>query len=117
MYRAKSRASREQQDREGSAAFGVRLWQPRSKPAAPAGRGYARTESPRSTQGSRPPLGRTRAARDGGPFNKGWATMSLVHTAEISPADAKGEWAVVETEFEDRAILCVDCGQDFTWTA
>ncbi|HEX8149949.1 MAG TPA: zinc-ribbon domain containing protein [Pyrinomonadaceae bacterium] len=23
----------------------------------------------------------------------------------------------METEFVDRSILCVDCGQDFTWTA
>jgi CxxC-x17-CxxC domain-containing protein len=42
--------------------------------------------------------------------------MSQVQTAEISPAEAKGDWAVVETEFEDRSILCVDCGQDFIWT-
>ena len=50
-------------------------------------------------------------------FSQGWATMSQVHTAEISPAEAKGEWVEVETEFVDRSILCVDCGQDFTWTA
>ncbi len=43
--------------------------------------------------------------------------MSQVHTAEISPADAKKDWAPVETEFEDRTIPCVDCSQDFTWTA
>ena len=43
--------------------------------------------------------------------------MSQVQTAEISPADAKGEWVQVETEFVDRSIFCVDCGQEFTWTA
>ena len=43
--------------------------------------------------------------------------MSQVQTAEISPAEGKGEWVEVETEFADRPILCVDCGQEFTWTA
>jgi CxxC-x17-CxxC domain-containing protein len=43
--------------------------------------------------------------------------MSQVHTAGIPAADAKAEWVEAESEFEDRAILCVDCGQDFTWTA
>jgi CxxC-x17-CxxC domain-containing protein len=27
------------------------------------------------------------------------------------------EWSHIETEFQDRAILCVDCGQEFNWTA
>ena len=43
--------------------------------------------------------------------------MSQVHTAEIPAADAKTEWVEAEAEFEDRAILCVDCGEEFTWTA
>ena len=43
--------------------------------------------------------------------------MSQVQTAEISPAKAEGEWVQVETEFADRMIMCVDCGQEFTWTA
>ena len=43
--------------------------------------------------------------------------MSQVHTAEIPAADAKAEWVEPESEFEDRAILCVDCAQEFTWTA
>lgn len=43
--------------------------------------------------------------------------MSQVQTAEISPANAKEEWIEVEMEFEDRSILCVDCGEEFTWTA
>ena len=38
-------------------------------------------------------------------FSQGWATMSQVQTAEISPAEAKGDWVQVETEFEDRSIL------------
>jgi CxxC-x17-CxxC domain-containing protein len=28
-----------------------------------------------------------------------------------------GEWGHAEMEFEDRAINCVDCGEDFVWTA
>src|SRR5437764_10918793 len=28
-----------------------------------------------------------------------------------------GKWSHAETEFEDRTIGCVDCGEDFTWTA
>ena len=43
--------------------------------------------------------------------------MSQVHTAETTAADPKREWVEAEAEFEDRAILCVDCGQEFTWTA
>jgi CxxC-x17-CxxC domain-containing protein len=43
--------------------------------------------------------------------------MPQVQTAEISPAQANGEWEQAEIEFQDRAILCVDCGQEFVWTA
>ena len=43
--------------------------------------------------------------------------MSQVQTAEILPPTTDEEWGQVETEFEDRAILCVDCGQEFVWTA
>ena len=43
--------------------------------------------------------------------------MSQVQTAEISTAQANGEWDVAESEFQDRPILCVDCGQEFIWTA
>jgi CxxC-x17-CxxC domain-containing protein len=43
-------------------------------------------------------------------------TMSQVHTAEMLPT-ANGEWNQGEPEFQDRAIHCVDCGQDFIWTA
>ena len=43
--------------------------------------------------------------------------MSQVQTAQTPAADAKAEWVEAEAEFEDREILCVDCGQDFTWTA
>ena len=28
-----------------------------------------------------------------------------------------GEWRRVETEFQDRAIRCIDCGEEFVWTA
>ncbi len=28
-----------------------------------------------------------------------------------------GEWTPSETEFQDRTIQCVDCGEDFIWTA
>ena len=43
--------------------------------------------------------------------------MSQVHTAEISAAQHDGEWDVAESEFQDRPIFCVDCGQEFVWTA
>ena len=43
--------------------------------------------------------------------------MSQVQTAEILPATTDAEWGQAEMEFEDRAILCVDCGQEFVWTA
>ena len=43
--------------------------------------------------------------------------MSQVQTAEIPAADAKADWVEAESEFEDRTIPCVDCGQEFTWTA
>ena len=43
--------------------------------------------------------------------------MSQVQTAEISPTQTNGEWEQAEMEFQDRAILCVDCGQEFVWTA
>jgi CxxC-x17-CxxC domain-containing protein len=43
--------------------------------------------------------------------------MSQVQTAETPPAQTSGEWDQVEIEFHDRAILCVDCGQEFNWTA
>jgi CxxC-x17-CxxC domain-containing protein len=42
--------------------------------------------------------------------------MSQAQTAEISPT-ANGEWDQVEIEFQDRTISCVDCGQEFIWTA
>ena len=28
-----------------------------------------------------------------------------------------GEWSQAETAFPDRPIRCVDCGEDFNWTA
>ena len=28
-----------------------------------------------------------------------------------------GEWGHSENEFQDRGIKCVDCGEDFIWTA
>jgi len=42
--------------------------------------------------------------------------MPQVHTAEMLPT-ANGEWGQGELEFQDRSIHCVDCGQDFIWTA
>src|SRR5689334_19479143 len=33
-----------------------------------------------------------------GGVSQGWATMSQVHTAEISSAQANGEWDVAESE-------------------
>jgi CxxC-x17-CxxC domain-containing protein len=42
--------------------------------------------------------------------------MSQVQTAEI-PVQVNGELHAVETEYNDRSIQCVDCGQDFIWTA
>lgn len=45
--------------------------------------------------------------------------MSQVHTVETVETVAKtnGEWNQSESEFDDRAIHCVDCSEDFTWTA
>ena len=43
--------------------------------------------------------------------------MSQVQAAEISPTQTNREWEQAEMEFQDRAILCVDCGQEFVWTA
>ena len=43
--------------------------------------------------------------------------MSQVQTAEIFPTQTNREWEQAEMEFQDRAILCVDCGQEFVWTA
>ena len=31
--------------------------------------------------------------------------------------NSNGKWSHSETEFEDRPIKCVDCGDDFVWTA
>src|SRR3712207_5698185 len=42
--------------------------------------------------------------------------MSQVQTAEI-PAQANGELHTLETEYSDRPIQCVDCSQEFIWTA
>ncbi len=43
--------------------------------------------------------------------------MSQVHTVETI-TKTSGEWSPEgESEFQDRAIHCVDCGEDFTWTA
>ena len=28
-----------------------------------------------------------------------------------------GEWGQSEMEFQDRPIRCIDCGEDFVWTA
>ena len=43
--------------------------------------------------------------------------MSQVHTAEISPPTPTENGARWRLEFEDRTIHCVDCGEDFIWTA
>jgi len=43
--------------------------------------------------------------------------MSQVRIADISPAQTDPEWEQSEMEFQDRAILCVDCGDEFVWTA
>lgn len=31
-------------------------------------------------------------------------------------SESNGKWTQTETEFEDRSIKCVDCGEDFIWT-
>src|SRR5215218_2884160 len=115
MYRAESQAGRERRNRvvPPRAAFN---FDPSLEARRPLRGATLEHGSPVAPVGSTPPAGRSRAARQGF-IHKGWATMSQVQTAEIAPADAKGDWAVVETEFDDRSILCVDCGQDFTWTA
>src|SRR5215213_1905638 len=32
-------------------------------------------------------------------------------------SEANGKWGQTEAEFHDRNIKCVDCGEDFIWTA
>jgi len=32
-------------------------------------------------------------------------------------SESNGKWSQTETEFQDRSIKCVDCGEDFIWTA
>ncbi len=39
--------------------------------------------------------------------------MSQAQVAESTD----GEWSHSEVEFQDRSIQCVDCGEDFIWTA
>jgi CxxC-x17-CxxC domain-containing protein len=43
--------------------------------------------------------------------------MSQVQTAEVLLTNTNAEWSQSEMEFEDRAIHCVDCSQEFIWTA
>lgn len=42
--------------------------------------------------------------------------MPQVHLAE-APPNTNGEWSQAEMEFQDRNIHCVDCGEEFIWTA
>ena len=37
--------------------------------------------------------------------------------AQATGSRQDGEWGQSEMEFQDRPIHCVDCGEDFTWTA
>jgi CxxC-x17-CxxC domain-containing protein len=43
--------------------------------------------------------------------------MSQVQTAEILSPTTDDGWGQAEIEFEDRSIICVDCGEEFNWTA
>ena len=43
--------------------------------------------------------------------------MSQVHTVEVLPPTTDDGWGQAEIEFEDRTIICVDCGEEFNWTA
>src|ERR1700759_2842015 len=65
----------------------------------------------------RPPGEGSHTASQSGGLHRGWETMSQVQTAELLPPPPAGGWGKAEIEFEDRAILCVDCGQEFNWTA
>jgi CxxC-x17-CxxC domain-containing protein len=39
-------------------------------------------------------------------------------SSQVQPAEeSNGEWSHAEVEFEDTTIKCVDCGEDFIWTA
>jgi CxxC-x17-CxxC domain-containing protein len=40
---------------------------------------------------------------------------NMSETQVISKSN--GKWSQAETEFQDRTIKCVDCGEDFIWTA
>ena len=37
--------------------------------------------------------------------------------AQATGSRQDGEWGQSEMEFQDRPIHCVDCGEDFIWTA
>jgi CxxC-x17-CxxC domain-containing protein len=40
------------------------------------------------------------------------------HMSQTQAAGSQdGEWASAESEFADRGIRCVDCGEEFVWTA
>ena len=43
--------------------------------------------------------------------------MSQVHTAGVLPPTTDDGWGQADIEFEDRLISCVDCGEEFNWTA
>ncbi|MGB8507435.1 MAG: zinc-ribbon domain containing protein [Pyrinomonadaceae bacterium] len=45
-------------------------------------------------------------------FQQGIYAMSQVHVAEVNE-----NWSRNEVEFQDRPISCVDCSEEFTWTA
>ena len=49
-------------------------------------------------------------------YEKGNQHMSQAHLAE-TPLKVNGEWSQGEMEFQDRTIPCVDCGEEFIWTA
>src|SRR2546423_56755 len=41
-----------------------------------------------------------------------------LYPVKIQATDREnGKWSQTETEFDDRSIKCVDCGEDFLWTA
>lgn len=38
-------------------------------------------------------------------------------SVQAAETQSNGEWSQMESEFTDRNIRCVDCGEDFIWTA
>jgi len=41
----------------------------------------------------------------------------MIMASAQATSRSNGEWGRAEMEFQDRAICCIDCGEEFIWTA